>query len=57
MEHLIEVQNPNRMAGKQNKKISELSEEGTAQLSRRERCVSGRNRLQNCLLFGWLFSV
>ena len=37
VEHLIEIQNPNRTGAKQNKKISELNEEAKPELSRRER--------------------
>ena len=42
VEHLIEIQNPNRSGARQAKKISELNEDGTAQLSRRERWVNVR---------------
>lgn len=36
VEHLIEVENPNRAGGKRNKKVSELGD-ATTTLSRRER--------------------
>ncbi|XP_048764134.1 28 kDa heat- and acid-stable phosphoprotein-like isoform X2 [Ostrea edulis] len=37
VEHLIEIENPNRSGGRQLKKVTELDTKGKTQLSRRER--------------------